>query len=93
MAEKAPGAGTVLPHWHEAATVEVLVVDYRRIVEPVAARWVKAISDSVGTDEDGVAVIVGCEHGTDPGVISQRLFWSVSVLGSRRPRCVGARRD
>jgi hypothetical protein len=36
------GAGAVVSHWYEAATVEVLAMDYRRIVELVAATWVRA---------------------------------------------------
>ena len=47
MAEEALGAGAVVSHWHEVATVEVLAVDYRRIVELVAATWVRA-EDSAG---------------------------------------------
>ncbi|GGV79942.1 hypothetical protein GCM10010294_51390 [Streptomyces griseoloalbus] len=42
MVEKALDAGAVVPHWHEAATVEVLAVAYRRIVELVAATWLRA---------------------------------------------------
>ncbi|KOT30522.1 hypothetical protein ADK41_32135 [Streptomyces caelestis] len=42
VAEEALGAGTVVSHRHEAATVEVLAVDCRRIVQPVAATWVRA---------------------------------------------------
>ncbi|WP_252991123.1 hypothetical protein [Streptomyces viridosporus] len=36
-----------MSHWHEVATVEVLAVDCRRIVELVAATWVRA-EDSAG---------------------------------------------
>ncbi|MER6408594.1 hypothetical protein ABT269_35000 [Streptomyces viridosporus] len=31
-----------MSHWHEAATVKVLAVDCRRIVELMAATWVRA---------------------------------------------------
>ena len=31
----APVAGSVVPRWHEAATVDALAVDYRRIVDLV----------------------------------------------------------
>lgn len=41
--------GAVVSHWREAATVEVLVVDYRRIVERVAATWVRAEGSAGGT--------------------------------------------
>lgn len=42
VVEGALGAGAVVSHRHEAAAVEVLAVDYRRIVELVAATWVRA---------------------------------------------------
>jgi hypothetical protein len=38
----------VASHWHEAETVEVLVVGYRRIVELVAATWVRAEGSAGG---------------------------------------------
>lgn len=39
VVEEASGPGIVVPHRHGAATVEVLAVDYRRIVELVATTW------------------------------------------------------
>jgi hypothetical protein len=42
VVEETLDARAAVPHWHEAATVEVLAVDYRRIVEPAAATWERA---------------------------------------------------
>jgi len=60
VAEEALGSGAVVSHWHEVATVEVLAVDYRRIVELVAATRVRAESSvgepsSVGTGDGRTA--------------------------------------
>ena len=53
MVEEALGAGVVVSHWHEGATVEVLAVDCRRIVELVAAEWVRAEGSAGGPSSVG----------------------------------------
>ncbi|MGC2999188.1 hypothetical protein ACPF8X_12685 [Streptomyces sp. G35A] len=49
VVEEALGAGAVVPHRHEAAAVEVPAVDYRRVVELVAATRVRAEGSAGGT--------------------------------------------
>jgi hypothetical protein len=55
VVDKALGAGAVPPHRREAATVQVLAVDHRRIVELVAAR-----STAVGSDPRSARLPTAC---------------------------------
>ncbi|MEU2135474.1 hypothetical protein [Streptomyces sp. NPDC018352] len=53
----APVAGSVVPRWHEAATVDALAVDYRRIVELVES----GAGDGEGVSAKQLAAVLQLE--------------------------------